>query len=236
MNFTNFFKKLIPDNIFFLLKKRSILKKKYFGLNELDKKVSKYIDYDNGYFIELGANDGISQSNTLYFEKFRNWRGILIEPVKFKFDQCLKSRDKNNLFYNYACVSSEFKHDHVELIYSNLRTVTSDKQNLIEAKNHIKSEDLNIYQSHKKLKVEAKTLNYILKKSKAPKIIDFLSLDTEGYEIEVLKGVDFEEYFFKYILVESKNFELINNYLIKKNYELLDKLSIHDYLYKKNEN
>lgn len=41
----------------------------YFGLNELDRKIEKYMDYDNGFYVELGANDGIRQSNTYYFEK-----------------------------------------------------------------------------------------------------------------------------------------------------------------------
>lgn len=46
--------------------------KKIFGsysLNFLDIKMLRYLNYDNGYFIECGANDGIRQSNTLYYEK-----------------------------------------------------------------------------------------------------------------------------------------------------------------------
>ena len=231
MNFINFCKKLIPDNIIFFLKKSSILNKKFFGLNELDRKVSKHINYNDGFFVELGANDGITQSNTLHFEKFKNWRGILIEPTKDKFDQCVKSRSKNNFFYNCACVSNEFKKDTIELIYSNLRTVTFDKKNLVNSIEHVKKEDLNFYQNHKQFSAQAKTLNFILKKSGAPKLIDFLSLDTEGFEIEVLKGVDLNEYSFKYILIESKKFNLKNDFLIKNNYQLLEKFLPHDYLY-----
>jgi len=47
------------------------MERRYFGLNNLDQKIEKYLDFDNGFFVELGANNGIEQSNTLYFELFR---------------------------------------------------------------------------------------------------------------------------------------------------------------------
>ena len=37
----------------------------YFSVNHLDKQLEQYVNYDNGFFVELGANDGISQSNSL---------------------------------------------------------------------------------------------------------------------------------------------------------------------------
>ena len=69
----------------FTFKFRTVLKKNflsYVANNSLDKKLQRYIDYYNGYFVELGANDGINQSNTFFFEKKRNWKGVLIEPYK----------------------------------------------------------------------------------------------------------------------------------------------------------
>ena len=67
--------------------------------------------------------------------------------------------------------------------------------------------------------------------SQVPKTIDFLSLDVEGAEIEVLKGIDFKKYRFKYILVESRNIENICKFLNLQNYEVIEKLSHHDYLF-----
>ena len=43
-------------------------------------KIEKYLS-ENGLFIEVGANNGFSESNTYYLERFRNWNGILIEPI-----------------------------------------------------------------------------------------------------------------------------------------------------------
>ena len=180
MNITKFIKKLIPDNLFFYLKKNIMRNQKFFGLNYLDKKILKYIDYDNGFYIELGANDGISQSNTLHFEKYKNWKGILIEPVKQKYDQCVNIRDKSNFFFNCACVSDEFEGDKIKLIYSNLRTMVDDKKNLIDPNTHISKEDVKIYEKNYEIECEARTLNSILEEVNAPKLIDFFSLDTEG--------------------------------------------------------
>ena len=49
-----------------------------FGQSEV---LLKYLNYENGFFIEAGANDGVVQSNTFYFEKELNWTGLLIEPI-----------------------------------------------------------------------------------------------------------------------------------------------------------
>ena len=59
-----------------------------FSLNQLDKKLEKFVNYNDGFYVELGANDGVSQSNSLYFETKRNWSGILIEPSPHNFLLC----------------------------------------------------------------------------------------------------------------------------------------------------
>ena len=76
------------------------------------------------------------------------------------------------------------------------------------------------------------TLTELLEKSNAPKLIDFLSLDVEGAELDVLKGIDFERYNFRFMLIEIRNFDRINQFLKDYNYRFIEKLSIHDYLFK----
>ena len=76
---------------------KRLLRGRYFSLNQLDRKLEKYVDYDNGYFVELGANDGVTQSNSLYFEKYRNWCGLLVEPTPQNFLKCRQNRSTRNL-------------------------------------------------------------------------------------------------------------------------------------------
>ena len=58
----------------------------------LDKKLNNLINKDNGIYIELGANDGLTQSNTAFFEFTRNWQGVLIEPSLNAYNQCIKNK------------------------------------------------------------------------------------------------------------------------------------------------
>ena len=67
--------------------------KKFHGNELLDKKMLNYINFENGFYIEMGAHDGLINSNTYYFEKNLNWKGILIEPSNF-FDNLNKNRSK----------------------------------------------------------------------------------------------------------------------------------------------
>ena len=60
-------------------------------------------------------------------------------------------------------------------------------------------------------------MNSLLYKSNAPKIIDFLSLDTEGAEFEVLGGIDFKKFKFRYLLVETDNILKLKKFFLKKN-------------------
>ena len=84
------FKGLFPTKLKTLVKKF----KKFNGYDGLDKRMLKYINYKNGFYIECGANDGVNQSNTWYFEKQLGWKGLLIEPVKEVFVELKKNRGK----------------------------------------------------------------------------------------------------------------------------------------------
>ena len=83
---------------FIPLRIKTCLKKfrNFNGYNQLDVKMLDYINYKNGFFIECGANDGVNQSNTWYFEKKLNWHGILVEPVGNVFDKLKENRRKKN--------------------------------------------------------------------------------------------------------------------------------------------
>ena len=81
----------------------------YHGLHELDRLLEKTLDYDHGFFVELGANDGETQSNTFYFEKNRNWRGVLVEPILHNYLHCRKVRSLGTKIFCAACVGFDYQ-------------------------------------------------------------------------------------------------------------------------------
>ena len=234
-NIVNFLKKIVKK---FLPKSyRSKIEKNFkifHAANSIDKKMLKYLDYNNGFYIEIGANDGVLQSNTLYYEKNKRWSGILVEPIKEKFKNLKKNRSSENFFFNKALVSFEYQRKTIPMIYSDLMTTTKEVKNLDLKKQLLEGDKhLNIYEKKNEFIAETSTLNEIIILSTAPKMIDFFSLDTEGYEEEILNGVNFNEFNFKFLLVECiNNFEKINLFLSKKNYRFLEKISHIDYLFK----
>ena len=210
------------------------LNQKYFGLNNLDEKLEKWLDYDNGFFVELGANNGIDQSNTLYFERSKNWRGILIEPVPHNYLSCRKIRSPENYFFCNACTSFEYPDKFVDIVYSNLMStalgVDSDIAQPMEhaklGKQFLEPTDDNLI-----FGAVASPLNALLQRASAPTLMDFLSLDVEGAEIEVLKGIDHSTYRFKYLCIEFCSAENLTSYLQNHDYFFVEKLSVHDYLF-----
>ena len=62
--------------------------------------------------------------------------------------------------------------------------------------------------------------------------MDFLSLDVEGAEVEVLKGLNHKQFRFKYLCIESRNLNKLTKYLSENDYVFVEKLSIHDYLFR----
>ncbi|MCJ9751215.1 FkbM family methyltransferase [Neorhizobium sp. BETTINA12A] len=221
---------------------RSPFKKKkpvsaYFGLNELDRKIEKYIDYDNGFYVELGANDGIRQSNTYYFEKNRGWSGILIEPSPNNFLECRKNRSEKNAIFCNACVRFGYPHKYVDMSYGNLMSVSTNVEVDLEsvaAHLELSRQFLRNREATFEFGAVAKPLSTILDEGNAPALMDILSLDVEGAELEVLMGVDFDRHNFRFMVIECRNIDRMQSFLEAKGYTLLDQLTEHDYLFKFN--
>jgi len=206
----------------------------FFALNELDKKLLKYINYPNGFFVELGANDGVNQSNTLHFELYKGWKGVLIEPTPHKFLECCKNRKKENHIFCNACVSFDYKDKFVELIYSNLMTTPKGLEtDIIKPEDHAKLGLQWLEEGEKNFTFGAlaSPLSNLLELADAPKEIDLLSLDVEGAELEVLKGIDHNKHRFTFMLIETRNFSKIDTYLQSFGYLPCDQLSNHDFLF-----
>ena len=229
ITFIKYFKSLIPYKFKTIYKKNF---RKFHGLKKLDEKMLRYINFNNGYFVEIGAHDGVQNSNTLYYEKYKKWHGLLIEPSDY-FNYLVKNRSKKNKFFNCGCSRFDSINE-TNLKGSGDFSVCVD---LVDKKfferSILKQTQSNFKIAEKKIKL--RTLNSILIESKSPNIIDFFSLDVEGMELDVLKGIDFNFYNFKYLLVECANKErkeIILNFLKSKNYDQIEDLTPWDILFK----
>ena len=172
----------------------------------LQNKLNKIFNKKGGFFIELGANNGLFQSNTAFFEKEMEWTGILIEPSLIGYEQCKINRP-NSVCLNCACVSNDYKDEYIKGDFTN---------------NHPMGSVNGVRRGSKNLvKVKAVTLEKILNAHR-PTNIDFLSLDTEGYELEILKGLNLDKYRPKYMLIEiyTTAYDDIVNFLNLHNFKL----------------
>lgn len=160
-----------------------------------------------GYFIELGACDGIEFSNTLLLEKNYGWKGICIEPNPI-YEESLKKNRKCHVCYDlvYSSSGKEMSFTMADL----LSGITSDinKHKFILA--------------NKAIQLKTTTLTEVLDRYEAPSYIDYLSLDTEGSELEILKGLDFKKYRIGYMCIEHNFVEPqrtdVRNFLAARGY------------------
>lgn len=204
-----------------------------YALYDLDIKMLKYLNYENGFFIEAGANDGLSQSNTALYEFSKGWKGLLVEPNKIKSDQC-KANRPNSIVENYALVSKNYDgrtirgNFHTSGYADSLTAMVCDDGDY----------DDEILSGHKKrilndgnfIEVPSTTMDSLLSKHNITSI-DFFSLDVEGYEISVLNGMDLSFYRPKYFLIEMNYDERKTStikYMESKNYKSLEYLTQND--------
>ncbi len=198
-------------------------KRNYLGQNNIDYELKRYLDFKNGFFIEIGAYDGITYSNTYNLEKNKKWTGLLVEPTKENFELCKANRPNSKVF-NYVCVPFGFNLKEVDFtdvgLMSYSEQLSNDlniKQHRLDAIKHIES----IGKKEKIYKVKTVDLDSLLNKINAPKIINFFSLDVEGSEMAVLDGFNFDEYIIEYLFIESRDIDKIAEYLQDKDYILI---------------
>jgi len=196
---------------------------KYFGLDELDRKIAEYIPQQSGVFVDVGAYDGINQSNSLYFER-KGWHCVLIEPVPATYEKCKQNRPLAQVVHA-ACVAPDYPAQEIALVDVGLMSLVEGARIREEAQQAWiqRGEQLQRMISTPCL-APAKTLTSILIEQKISEI-DLLSVDVEGYELQVLKGFDLLQYRPKYIVVEDSDVADIAGYLKAKDYELVTYLS-----------
>ena len=148
-----------------------------------------------GYFVEFGAADGRRYSNTLYLETELGWRGVLAEPARVwqaalarnrscAIDRrCVWTETGRTLTFNQPAIAAHATIDSY-----------SDADGLAETR-----------KDGERYEVETVSLNDLLAHWNAPRRIDYLSIDTEGSELDILKAFDFDAWDVRLITVEHNH-------------------------------
>jgi FkbM family methyltransferase len=157
-----------------------------------------------GFYLDVGSNDGRTASNTWHLERELKWTGILVEPVLHLYFESRKLRHPDNVFINAACVDPDFNEPSLKMIYAGLMTVSPD-QSSFDADHHAAagSRFISAHETTETIYVPTMTLDKILEKFDAPKDIDFMSIDVEGAEMPVLRGLNLDIWKPSVICIES---------------------------------
>ena len=180
-----------------------------------------------GIYVDIGCWDPVKASNTYYFH-LRGWKGVCIDPNP-KMQKLFAQKRKSDIFVNSAVGSGN-----TTLIYYMLEDSLSSMNTL----------DYSFIQQHQledkvvaKKEIQTVSLKAILEQHiKDGEVIDFLDIDVEGFDLEVLKSNDWERFRPKVILIETDqnlNLDLqseVTKYLNEKYYSLIAKSVIQDNL------
>jgi FkbM family methyltransferase len=141
-----------------------------------------------GYFVEVGANDPQLYSQTWHLEQ-RGWSGVLIEPQPALAEKIRRSRRAK--VYAVACSSPANSGTSMALNVAGIHS-SLDR-------------DFFVFGMDREgvIAVPIRTLDEILAEAEAPVPIDFLSIDVEGHEVEVLAGFDFARWQPRLLLIED---------------------------------
>ena len=170
-----------------------------FWLNENVFKSKK-----NGFFIEMGALDGVTNSNSYFFEKSLNWKGLLVEPNESSYKLISNHRScfsMKECVYDGGFVEFLEKSGHSSIVNKSLNNCLIEK-------------DVSLSK-----KVKSITILDALLKSNTPSFIDYFSLDVEGAEQKIIETFPFEKYLVGAFTIERANDEI---------YEILSK---HKYFF-----
>jgi len=191
----------------------------YLDINVFKKK-------ESGFFLDIGAHDGITYSNTCFFEKNRNWKGICIEPLPNVFQKLKENR--NCLLINGG-LGEENKIEKFLKIegYSEMLSGLSKNYN----EEHLKriEKELKEHGGNKtEIEIQCYNINTLLKETNINSI-DYCSIDVEGSEFEIIKTFDFNNIDVKVFSIENNyNDSKIRNFLKEKGYELFTILGADD--------
>ena len=197
--------------------------------DDLDRKLRPFLPR-RGFFVEAGALDGFEASNTYFLERVRRWRGLLVEPNGHHAAACRRRRRRSQVVHA-ALTGPADAGGTVEIVYGHDLTWVSGSY-AGEELNRREGMLARYGHSAERVAVPAVSLSQLLDKYDCPPV-DFLSLDVEGYEDSALSGLDLSRHRPKLALVECQTLEALAKVRSRLDgYELVDRLTRHDYLFR----
>lgn len=151
-----------------------------------------------GYFIEIGAANGRICSSCYLLERELDWTGICVEPHTNFFNKLVKNRP-NSICEN-ICLSD--RPGTVIFIEGSNQKSSSYLSGIKENLQTFKPQGSAIFTQGETVEKEAITLEQLLRKNNAPKVIDYAAFDIEGSELKVLQVFPFEDYTFLALSLE----------------------------------
>lgn len=181
----------------------------YYGQYQQDKLINEafFQDMQGGVFIDIGAHNGVTFNNTLFFEKDLGWTGLCIEPIPEVFQQlsanrkckcvqgCISNSAKHQLFFRAAtpAINSEMLSGLVKtydpIHYQRLVTEVAQTGGQLQV-----------------LTVNCFVLNDLLKHNNINHV-NYLSIDTEGSEYKILKSIDYNQFLIDVISVDDAYYD-----------------------------
>lgn len=176
----------------------------------------------NGFFLDIGANDGITFSNTYFFEKELGWQGICFEPLKNAFQKLQNCRTSINI---NACASTEDKTDYFLSVAGYGEMLSGLKSKYDERHSQRLHDTIREHGGQiTEMEIECRDVNKILE-TNAVLNIDFISIDTEGNELEILRGINYDKVHIKVIVVENNyRSDVFKTFLNTKGFEKISRL------------
>ncbi len=167
-----------------------------------------------GFFVDVGAHDGISYSNSAFFEFHRKWTGICVEPNPRVFEKLRSARSVRCENCGLGAVSGVLRFTSISGYAEMLSGFTDFYAN--EHKERIARELQKHGGTATELSIAVKPLFELLDRNQ---VIDFMSIDTEGNELDVLRGIDFERQQIRVFVIENNYFDnRVSEFLEKHNY------------------
>jgi FkbM family methyltransferase len=180
--------------------------------------------FKNGFFVDVGAHDGILINNTLYFEKYNGWTGINIEPIATVYDKLIVNRP---FCININCAVSNTDGDAEFILNKGYTEMISGLKNSYDGRHmsRLQKENIMTNSTTEIINVCTKRLETIFDENNTVHV-NYLSVDVEGGEFDVLKSINFDKVFIDIIGFENNYNDVsvpIVKYLENKNFTVCHK-------------